>query len=400
MAHELLQYRNLKLFWNDVALSDQLQKLNTPAYVYSRDLLTQRFQAFQDAFPKGRLHFAMKSNHNEALLKHLHQLGSHLDVVSIGEAEKAIQCGFRPDQILFSGPGKTQSEINKALEWGLFQINVESADEIQKIKKTGMRARIGLRWTPGLDVKTHPFIKTSHTDTKFGLSFEEIDQLIPEILKDPHLHLQGFSLHLGSQILDLSDFDLAFSSYLEMVLSLQKKYPEMDLKTLDIGGGLGLNYQNSDVDADTQRLQDYKKIVERHFGKIPFQILFEPGRFLVARSGGILTEVQVVKKTKNKKIVVLDAGMNNLMRPVLYQAHHQVLPLIQRKGESEIVDLVGPLCESSDFIALDRSMSALQVGDKLWVADCGAYGSSMASDYNLRPRALEIFIEDLESLRA
>lgn len=395
MAQELLQYRNSKLFWNDVALQDVVQKLTTPAFVYSRGLLTGRFHAFQSCFPNGRLHFAMKANHNEGLLKHLQSIGSHIDVVSIGEAQKAIHCGFKPDQILFSGPGKTQKEINQALEWGLYQINVESADEILKIKKTGKLAKIGLRWTPGLDVKTHPFIKTSHTDTKFGLSYEEIDQLIPEILKDPHIKLQGFSLHLGSQILDLTDFDLAFGSYLEMIKSLQKKYPALELKTLDIGGGLGLSYQNSDIEADLTRLEEYKKIVDKHFSDVPFQMLFEPGRFLVARSGGIVTEVQVVKKTKNKKIVVLDAGMNNLIRPVLYQAHHAVLPMTERTGKKELVDLVGPLCESSDFIALDREMPSLQVGDRLWVADCGAYGSSMASDYNLRPRAEEVFIEDL-----
>jgi diaminopimelate decarboxylase len=395
MAEELLQYRNAKLFWNDVDVQKQTAKLSTPAYVYSKDLLSKRFQEFQKAFPKGRLHFAMKANHHEALLQHLQSLGSHVDVVSIGEAEKAMQCGFRADQILFSGPGKTQKEINQALEWGLFQINVESVDEILKIKKTGKLARIGLRWTPGLDVKTHPFIKTSHTDTKFGLSFEEIDQLIPEILKDPHLKLQGFSLHLGSQILDLIDFDQAFQSYLEMVAGFQKKYPSLDLKTLDIGGGLGLDYQTSDISTDSARLVEYKKIVDRHFSNSPFQILFEPGRFLVARSGGILTEVQVVKKTKNKKIVVLDAGMNNLMRPILYQAHHGVFPLNIRNAELEKMDLVGPLCESSDFIALDRPMPELQVGDRLWVADCGAYASSMKSDYNLRPDAEEVFIEDL-----
>lgn len=399
MAEELLQYRNSKLFWNNVDLQARLQKISTPAYIYSRQFLTKRFQEFQNAFPNGRLHFAMKSNHNEVLLKCLRSLGSHVDVVSIGEAEKALQCGFKPEQIIFSGPGKTQNEINKALEWGLFQINVESLDEILKIKKTGKLAHMGLRWTPGLDVKTHPFIKTSHSDTKFGLSFEEIDKIIPEILKDPHLHLQGFSLHLGSQILDLNDYDMAFQAYLEMVQTLEKKYPTLQLKTLDVGGGLGLQYQTSDVETDQKHLESYKKIVEKYFSRVSYQMLFEPGRFIVARSGGILAEVQVIKKTKNKKIVVLDAGMNNLMRPVLYQAYHQVLSLSEKAGVLEKMDLVGPLCESADFIALDRELSSsLQVGDRLWVADCGAYGSSMASDYNLRPRAEEIFIEDLNEI--
>lgn len=395
MAQELLQYRNSKLFWNDADLEAKLKNLPSPAYLYSKDILTKRFQEFQKAFPQGRLHFAMKANHFEGILKLLKNLGSHIDVVSIGEAEYAMECGFKADQILFSGPGKTQSEINKALELGLYQINVESADEIQKIKKSGMPARIGLRWTPGLDVKTHPFIKTSHTDTKFGLSAEELDKLIPEILNDSKIQLQGFSLHLGSQILDLTDFDQAFESYLELVHGFEKKYPKLKLTTLDIGGGLGLNYQTSDIETDLKRLQDYKKIVEKHFSNVPYQMLFEPGRFLVARSGGILTEVQVVKKTKNKKIVVLDAGMDKLMRPVLYQAHHNVFPISNRGGKNEVMDLVGPLCESSDFIALDREMPDLLVGDKLFVADTGAYGSSMASDYNLRPRAEELFIEDL-----
>jgi diaminopimelate decarboxylase len=389
MSQELLQYRNSRLHWNGVDLS-KLQLKSTPSYIYSRQILQKRAELFKNAFPRARVHYAMKANYFSSILKEFLKMGFHVDVVSSGEIEHALKQGFRPDQILFSGVGKTKSEIKMALENKIFQINLESEDELQKIIQTGLPANIGLRWTPGLDVKTHQFIKTSHTDTKFGLSFESILKMIPIIRSHKQLKLQGISLHLGSQLQHVDDFKMAFQALKELI-----NETGITFETLDLGGGLGIDYQSSDISKDEQLLNDYKKVVDEAWAQSKSQILFEPGRFLTVRSGGLITEVQAVKKTKNKTIVVVDAGMNNLIRPVLYQAYHGVWPIELRSSNKKKTDIVGPICESSDFLALERELPELQVGDLVWIADTGAYGSSMMSDYNMRGRAPEVFIEDL-----
>lgn len=393
-----LQYTNQELQWHGTSLlrvADLWQKKNHdfPLYLYSKTFLKTRFQQFQAAFPKARIHFAMKSNHWPPLLRELCQLGAHVDVVSFGEVQAALAAGFRPDQILFSGVGKTQKEINGALEVGVFQINVEGEDELNKIIQTQKPARIGLRWTPGLDAKTHPFIRTGHEDTKFGMSDQMLLKLIQSVKKHPQIQLQGLSMHLGSQIQDLSDYQMAYRSFLDLIKSCPVAFTHVDL-----GGGLGIDYHSQDPQVDTQVLAGYKKIVDEIWGHTPYQILFEPGRFISARAGGLLTQVQAIKKTKSKNIVVVDAGMHQLIRPVLYEAYHGIFPLKQpsQGASTSPVDVVGPICESSDFLALNRDLPEVQVGDFLWVADAGAYGSSMASRYNLRPEAEEIFIEDLK----
>ncbi len=387
MSDAVLQYTNAKLFWNSLDLTERIREIPTPSFVYSRQILRKRFELFQAAFPKARIHFAMKANHWEPLLQEMASWGAHVDVVSSGEIQKALECGFRADQILFSGVGKTNHEIAYALEKNIFQINVESQDELDKIISFKKPVRIGLRWTPGLDVKTHPFIKTSHDDTKFGLSQEDLHAMIPKIKNHTFLQFQGLSLHLGSQILDLNDFRLAFREYKKLVTN----FP-LSSVNVDLGGGLGIDYHSQKLQEDESRLQEYAAIVNEIWNETPYQLLFEPGRFLSARAGGLLTQVQAIKKTKSKTIVVVDAGMTNLLRPVLYEAHHEILPLQKRPGPEEVVDVVGPICESSDFLALGRRLPPLQVGDLLWIADCGAYGSSMSSDYNLRPRAGENWI--------
>lgn len=390
MSDPVLQYRNAKLFWNSEDLNSKTERLSTPSYVYSRQMVEKRFQNFQQAFPKARIHFAMKSNHWSPMLKFMASMGAHVDVVSSGEIAKALECGFQPDQILFSGVGKTRKELAYAIEKDTFQINVESQDELDKIISFEKPVRIGLRWTPGLDVKTHRFIRTSHDDTKFGLSQEDIQAMIPKIKSHPFIQFQGLSLHLGSQILDLEDFRMAFIAYKEFV----SNFPLTSVN-VDLGGGLGIDYHSAILAEDDSRLAEYSRIVHEIWDATPWQLLFEPGRFIVGRCGGLLTQVQAIKKTKTKTIVVVDAGMNNLIRPVLYEAHHEIYPLIKRDGPLEKVDIVGPICESSDFLGLDRELPPISVGDYLWIADCGAYGSSMSSDYNLREPAQEIFIEEI-----
>lgn len=389
-----LQYSNQELHWNDhsllqVAKTWQNLGEELPVYVYSRKILQHRFQIFQKAFPQARIHFAMKSNHWEPFLKELKKLGSHVDVVSFGEAEAAMQAGFRPDQILFSGVGKTKKELQSAIAAQVYQINVEGEDELDRIIEVNKPIKIGLRWTPGLDAKTHPFIKTGHLDTKFGMSDVDVLRLIEKIKKYPHIQLQGLSMHLGSQIQDMQDFKAAYLALKDLITKCTVKFANVDL-----GGGLGIFYESQDLKTDEKLLAEYKKIVDEVFGDTHLQILFEPGRFISARTGGLLTQVQAVKKTPMKKIIVVDAGMNQLIRPVLYEAYHGIFPL-KEFFKIEKVDVVGPICESSDFLALDRDLAEVQVMDTLWIADTGAYGSSMASRYNLRPEAKEIFIEDL-----
>ena len=312
-----------------------------------------------------------------------------MDVVSFGEAEAAMLAGFKPEQILFSGVGKTKKELQSAIAAQVYQINVEGEDELDRIIEINKPIKIGLRWTPGLDAKTHPFIKTGHLDTKFGMSDVDVLRLIEKIKKYPHIQLQGLSMHLGSQIQDMQDFKAAYLALKDLIAKCNVKFANVDL-----GGGLGIFYESQDLKNDEKLLSEYKKIVDEVFGDTHLQILFEPGRFISARTGGLLTQVQAVKKTPMKKIIVVDAGMNQLIRPVLYEAYHGIFPL-KESLKLEKVDVVGPICESSDFLALDRDLGQVQVMDTLWIADTGAYGSSMASRYNLRPEAKEIFIEDL-----
>lgn len=388
-----LKYSNQELHWNDhsvlqVAKKWQKSGEDFPVYIYSKKILKHRFQIFQKAFPKARIHFAVKSNHWEPFLKELLILGSHVDVVSFGEAEAAMKAGFQADQILFSGVGKTKKELAAAIHAGVYQINIEGEDELNRIIEINQPVRVGLRWTPGLDAKTHPFIKTGHLDTKFGMSDVDLLKLIKIIKAYPQIQLQGLSMHLGSQIQDMQDFKAAYLALKDLISKC-----DVQFENVDLGGGLGIFYESQDLSKDETLLDEYKKIVDEVFGSSQYQILFEPGRFISARTGGLLTEVQAVKNTPKKKIIVVDAGMNQLIRPVLYEAYHGIFSL-KESQKTEIVDVVGPICESSDFLALDREMSQVQVHDLLWISDTGAYGSSMASRYNLRPEAKEIFIED------
>ncbi len=395
MSATILQYTNQELHWNGQSLVQvanlwKSKNQEFPVYLYSKEILKHRFQIFKKAFPEARIHFAMKSNHWKPLLKELLQLGSHVDVVSLGEALHAIEVGFKPDQILFSGVGKTCRELKTAIDLGVYQINIEGEDELHKIIEIDRPVKVGLRWTPGLDAKTHPFIKTGHLDTKFGMSEADLFKLISIIQKHPKIQLQGLSMHLGSQIQDLTDFENAYIALMELIQKCPCKF-----KNVDLGGGLGIFYENQNLLDDEKLLANYQQVVKRVWQDQPFQILFEPGRFISARCGGLLTQVQAIKTTPMKKIVVVDAGMHQLIRPVLYEAFHEITPIVRSSDTKQVVDVVGPICESSDFLALDRKITEVKVGEYLWISDTGAYGSSMSSRYNLRPEAEEVFIEDL-----
>lgn len=365
-----------------------------PIYVYDLDFIAQRFQAMAKALKNVRLFYAMKANSNPGVLSKLKSLGAGADVVSLGEIKRALECGFQPQDIVYSGVGKTKFEISEALKLGIYQINVESLPELERIGKLaremGKKAQVALRLNPDVDIKTHPYIATGLKDNKFGMELSLTPALI-SCLKNyaDSISLVGVSLHLGSQMLEFSGYEEALQKLKKVYLDLKKDFPE--LKKFDFGGGLGIFYDRVDLALEESLLQQYAKITLETLSDLNCELQSEPGRWLVAHCGALITQVQYIKETSAKTFVIVDAGMNHLIRPSLYEASHRIEPLL--KGTSAMVaDVVGPICESSDFFAKDRSLTTVKEGDFLAVMDSGAYGYSMASVYNLQELPLEICI--------
>lgn len=365
-----------------------------PIYVYDMDFIAQRYQALSKALHGVRLFYAVKANPNFEVLHKLKSLGAGADVVSLGEIKRALESGFSVQDIVYSGVGKTRHEISEALRLGIYQINVESLPELERIgsiaKSLNKKASVALRLNPDIDIKTHPYIATGLKDNKFGMELSLIPALT-QCLKSfsESLELVGVSLHLGSQMLEFSGYQEALNRLKAVYVGLQKEFST--LKRFDFGGGLGIFYDRLDLELEQSLLNDYAKITLETLGDLNCELQSEPGRWLVGHAGVLVAEVQYVKETSAKKFVILDAGMNHLIRPTLYEAEHLILPLV-KKTESIKVDVVGPICESSDFFAKDRTMSAVRQGDFVAIMDAGAYGYSMASVYNLQELPLEICI--------
>lgn len=379
-----------------------------PAYVYHLGEIQKRAQFFKQCAEKYlgsniQIHYAMKANSHPQVLKTLMQAQIGLDVVSGGELEFGHQQGAKPEQIIFSGVGKTKKEITAAIQSKIFQINVESVPELQRVaeisRALSLPARIALRVNPNVDVKTHPHIATGLRENKFGIEIGDLPAAVEIIRKNSQLQWQGLSLHIGSQIFDFSSIKLAVEKLLQVQEQLVAQ--GFQFSTFDVGGGVGVDYtQNGEKDFELlekyfQTLQPLLKglssssssSAQASSQSSPHtssqKILFEPGRFLVARTGVLLTEVQYVKKTPYKTFVICNTGMHHLMRPVLYEAFHQIQPVVLRPGADAVVDFVGPVCESADFIARSRSCSPVAAGDWLAIADAGAYGQTMSSQYNM-----------------
>jgi diaminopimelate decarboxylase len=333
------------------------------------------------------VHYAMKSNFNEKILRLLKKQGIGIDVVSAGEMKIAMDVGFSPKQVIFSGVGKTEPEIQAAIRHHIFQLNVESLPELERVGKLSARMKtkisIGLRMNPGVNPKTHPYITTGFRENKFGLDPAQLLEAVALFKKYKYLHYQGMGLHIGSQIFDFS----ALSEGIEKTLQLDQSLQEQGLVStvFDVGGGVGVDYTQNAEMIDATTLKNFTDVLQSALGRCDKKICFEPGRFLVARSGVLLTEVQYVKQTPFKKFVIVNTGMNHLLRPALYQAEHRLLSLTRKKGvdsSAEVVDIVGPVCESSDVLARGRQLPQVEEGDWLAIADTGAYGYSMASHYN------------------
>jgi diaminopimelate decarboxylase len=377
-----------------------VKKHGSPLYVYDIKGVQKRLDLLKSVLPvNAKIHYAMKANHFDAILNVFLQANCGVDIVSSGEMDVAFHAGFRPDDIVFSGVGKSRAEIQSAIENEIYQINVESLPELERIiaiareLEVNKPVAVALRMNPDVKTETHPYIQTGFRDNKFGFDFSEIPQLLSVFKQAPEaVRLVGLTLHIGSQIRDLNPFQVAILKSLELYKEVEKA--GFALERFDVGGGVGIDYQSSDISSDEKLLSEYGQLLKNILPTSIPKILLEPGRVLVARFGMLLTEVQYVKRTPFKNFVIVDTGMNHLMRPALYQAQHRIEvlgdgPMVKKM----ICDVVGPICESADVLGLARELPEnLQSGDILSICDAGAYGSVMMNDYNLRPRAQEVLL--------
>ncbi len=397
MSRKLFFYKGEELQFGakSVSLSKFTKKYKRPVIVYDKQLIKERIHWIQKWKGLGRLHYAMKDNFNLEVLKIFKAQKCGLDVVSLGEMKHAMKAGFKPNDFIFSGVAKSEVELKWAIQNQIYQINIESLSELQKIisiaTKKKKKVSVGLRVNPEIDAETHPSISTALKHSKFGLDFKVANQAIQLIAATDFVELKALSFHLGSQIMNVQVFKKALDVMKPFYRQAQKTCPELD--RLDLGGGLGIDYMNCDLDEDKQRWENLQDLFSRELKDIKAFVLLEVGRFLVARSGVLLSKVEVIKQTSyEKNFLILDVGMSHLMRPALYQAYHEMRPLRLKSGAQKNYDVVGPICESTDVLAEDRSFTNVEEGDFIAICDVGAYGSSMASNYNLRDSALEVFI--------
>ncbi len=386
-------YRDNQLYAEDVPLSELATRHGTPLYVYSARTLRRHFRVLADAF-KGTdslICFAMKALSNLSVLKLFNELGAGFDIVSVGELMRCLKAGADAGKIVFSGVGKTDEEIEAALRAKILMINVESRPELHRISaiatRMKVRAPVSLRVNPDLDPGTHPHISTGHRDSKFGVPLSQVHEYYAEARGLPNLDLAGLSTHIGSQITETGPFAEAGEKTAKIVAELRAA--GIALKYLDLGGGLGIPYQERPPSP-----ADYARALLAPLKHIGLKIILEPGRVLVGNAGVFLTKVLYVKETDVKRFIVVDGAMNDLIRPVLYEAYHEIALVRPRQNGARLTaDVVGPVCESGDFFARERDLPAVESGDLLAVMSAGAYGFVMASNYNSRPRAAEVLVE-------
>ncbi|MDH1550259.1 MULTISPECIES: diaminopimelate decarboxylase [Pseudomonas] len=385
-------YRDGELFAEGVALSAIAERHGTPTYVYSRAHIEAQYRSYTDAL-QGAEHlvcFAVKANSNLGVLNVLARLGAGFDIVSGGELERVLAAGGRADRVVFSGVGKTREDMRRALEVGVHCFNVESTDELERLQvvaaEMGKVAPVSLRVNPDVDAGTHPYISTGLKENKFGIAIADAEAIYVRAAQLPNLEVVGVDCHIGSQLTTIDPFLDALDRLLVLVDRLAEC--GIHLRHLDLGGGVGVRYR----DEQPPLVADYIKAIRERVGDRDLALVFEPGRYIVANAGVLLTRVEYLKHTEHKDFAIIDAAMNDLIRPALYQAWMGVSAVKPRGGEGRAYDLVGPICETGDFLGKDRVLD-LAEGDLLAVESAGAYGFVMSSNYNTRGRCAEILVD-------
>lgn len=390
-------YRDGVLHAEDVAIPDIARSVGTPFYCYSTATLTRHFRVFRDAFAglDALVCYAMKANSNQAVLMTLAKLGAGADVVSEGEMRRALAAGIAADKILFSGVGKTAREMDFALHAGILCFNVESEPELEMLSARatalGKIAPVSLRINPDVDAKTHRKISTGKAENKFGIPWQRARAVYGRAAELPGIRVTGIDTHIGSQITELQPFDDAFALLVDLVGTLRADGHAID--HIDLGGGLGIPYK---TDNSPPPLPDaYAAIVRKRVGPLGLKVMFEPGRLIVGNAGILVSEVIYVKEGDAKNFLIVDAAMNDLIRPTLYDAFHDIRPVVQAAPDAPrmTVDIVGPVCETGDFLGLDRNLPRLKAGDLIAVGTAGAYGAVQAGTYNTRLLVPEVLVD-------
>ena len=398
-------YKNNKLVLKQgrrfVPVEEIARQQTRPFYLYDIQGIKEWYRFFMSQTEqKLRVFFSVKCNFNKDILKALQEEGCGVDVVSLGEAHLALKLGFTAQQIVFSGVGKTVEELELAVSRSFFQTNVESFEELKRLsqicnqKKKSIK--IGLRINPNVDFASHPYIKTGLRGHKFGLEESELKEVLSFIQQDKQISLKGLSMHIGSQIYDIQALLKAMSSLKHLYENIKKQgFP---LKVLDIGGGLGVNYEKIGLEAEKKRLFAFNKALKKAFKNFNGEIITEPGRFLVARFGVLCSQIEYIKQSPQKKFIILNSGMNHFLRTALYGDQHLILPLIQRKGR-EFYDVTGPICETGDTFYKNCPLSPRKQGDWLAIADTGAYGFVMSNSYNLQTPVQEVCFHKNQAIK-
>jgi len=391
-------YRHNNLYCESVNIEGLARKYGTPLYVYSRNTLISHYRKIKEAFSQinPMICFSMKANSNLAICKALVREGAGLDIVSGGELYRAFKTGVSSRKIVYAGVGKTEKEIEIAIRHHIFFFNVESIPELELINRVagrlGIRQKVAIRINPDIKARTHKYITTGHDENKFGIDFKTAKKIFLRKSRYKNLNMSGIHIHIGSQIVDAGPFVRAIERIAGFIKDLESHGAA--IRWLNIGGGLGIIYSRE----RPQTAKEYAKAVLPVLKKVKANIILEPGRFIAGNAGVLVTRIQYIKETPSKNFAIVDAGMNDLIRPSLYEAYHEILPVksssYSGSKEIRVFDVVGPICESGDFLGKDRKFISLREGDLLSVMGAGAYGFSMSSNYNSRPRAAEVMVEE------
>jgi len=393
---EAFHYRSGRLTCEQVEVASIAERFGTPTYVYSRSTILGNFRRLRDELAEipSLVCYSIKANSNLKILSLLRDAGAGFDVVSGGELARALKAGADPSRLVFSGVGKTAAEMDAGLGAGILMFNVESAGELDLIecraKSSGQQAGIAIRINPDVEAETHPYVSTGQKFHKFGVPKDESIELYRRAAASEHLQIRGIACHIGSQILDVDPYLKA----LDEILGIAGRLAEIGIAVeyLDLGGGFGIRYMD-EAPLDFERLTG--RLAAR-LRQTPYRLILEPGRSLVGDAAALVARVLYVKRSEQKNFVVIDAGMNDLMRPALYGSYHEIIPVEERPSKTLRADVVGPLCETGDFLAQDREMAEVRSGDTVAILTAGAYGYALASNYNSRPRAAEVLVDGRE----